>query len=545
MSDQPSENVGTILGLTKQPDHFLAGLIATATFTPGVAAFATVVAYVLPIPFEPQQPWMTSIAVIVGALVGLLSWLLAAGLCRHIVSASRMNIRTYGELRQRLSQLDARLTALCSLIPDQPAATDAEDCMRRMYYAEACLHRDAIACELGQPLMAATWLANKGLPIDAPARLDDAPVEGLRWLMGSGYMNVWSRMHRAEEALIQINPIPEVISDAVYDYSRLYKSGVPNCEGLRTNIATAIKALDPAAQSLLTVPCDAPPDHAQPNVAAAGSDRATLNPGAVEDANGAAPTNGVPGARAADASAGGAGGQAVAVIASAAAKSNGAASTSAPTRGTPSLSAAQARGTLREIRCSINTFRDYRWDALIRARNRCMRTGLLTGLAAYVLLLVAILMGAHPATIVAATAFYLVGALVGLFSKLRADAQSDRAVEDYGLASVRLIFTPLFSGLAAIGGVVLINLLPVQAQSTPADAMQGLINLTAVFSLTTNKFGLIVAAIFGLTPGLLIDRLLQSTDQYKAELQNTEGGKGMSASASANDSATTGTGSAA
>ena len=167
-----------------------------------------------------------------------------------------------------------------------------------------------------------------------------------------------------------------------------------------------------------------------------------------------------------------------------------------------------------------------------------MRTGLLTSIAAYVLLCVAILMDADPAMIVAATVFYLIGALVGLFSRLRSDAQTDQAVEDYGLNTVRLVFTPLFSGLAAIGGVVLINLLPaVQAQPVPdaaqaqltgqllqqATASDALINLSAIFNLRGNQFGLIVAAIFGLTPQLLLDRLLHSADQYKVELQSTEG----------------------
>ena len=87
------------------------------------------------------------------------------------------------------------------------------------------------------------------------------------------------------------------------------------------------------------------------------------------------------------------------------------------------------------------------------------------------------------------------------------DAQTNLAIEDYGLTSARLIYTPLISGLASVGGLV----------AATAALNTG---LNQAFALTGRTF--IVAALFGLTPGLLISRLQQQVEQNKKELVNSE-----------------------
>ena len=76
-------------------------------------------------------------------------------------------------------------------------------------------------------------------------------------------------------------------------------------------------------------------------------------------------------------------------------------------------------------------------------------------MTAYSLLAIAIIMGAQQTAVTAVSTFYLVGATIGLLNQLRSVSQNDTAVEDYGLSSARLVTMPLFCGLAAIGGVVL------------------------------------------------------------------------------------------
>ena len=69
--------------------------------------------------------------------------------------------------------------------------------------------------------------------------------------------------------------------------------------------------------------------------------------------------------------------------------------------------------------------------------------------------------------IIAGGTFYLIGASVGLFRQLRQAATAETVTEeDFGLGMVRLVHTPLASGLAAIGGVVLTAY--ATAFSTPA-----------------------------------------------------------------------------
>jgi hypothetical protein len=47
-------------------------------------------------------------------------------------------------------------------------------------------------------------------------------------------------------------------------------------------------------------------------------------------------------------------------------------------------------------------------------------------------------------------------------------------------------------------------------------------NLEDIFDFKKNLIGLFVAAVFGLAPGLLFDRLQQQADRYKADLKSSK-----------------------
>ena len=194
----------------------------------------------------------------------------------------------------------------------------------------------------------------------------------------------------------------------------------------------------------------------------------------------------------------------------------------------PTLRQQQGRARLRQIRHTVNMFRDDRWDGLVRARNQLVRTTTFTGITACGLLGLAVTMRVPPPAVVGAATFYLVGGVIGLVNQLRKDAETGSAVEDYGLSTARLVYTPLFSGVAAVGGVLLTALLAVNVvQTGAANAAQPTIDQAAqllrIFDLGQSPFGLIIAAIFGLTPNQLISRLKQQTDQVKEEIRSTQG----------------------
>ena len=182
----------------------------------------------------------------------------------------------------------------------------------------------------------------------------------------------------------------------------------------------------------------------------------------------------------------------------------------------------EARMVIRMVRHAISEFRDDRRDGLIRARNNLLGTALYTSLIAYLVLGLAMVAGTSTRIITAAAAFFLVGATVGLFRHLRlASARDTQMEEDYGLATARLIQRPLFSGLAAVGGVILTALLPRLAPAGTTTTTS-LTTLDQIFNLTNHAEYLVVAAVFGLTPSLLMAGLQRQAESYKADLKSSE-----------------------
>jgi hypothetical protein len=116
--------------------------------------------------------------------------------------------------------------------------------------------------------------------------------------------------------------------------------------------------------------------------------------------------------------------------------------------------------------------------------------------------------------------FFLVGALVGLFNRLRIEASSNRAIDDFGLFEARLLHTPLISGLAGVGGVFLVAIAPL-ASGVGVAGGSPIPEMDKVFDVAHNQIGLLVAALFGLTPSSIIGSLQRQTDQVKHDLASS------------------------
>jgi hypothetical protein len=607
---------------------YVAALVGTGPLLSGAAAVITVVICLAGWPGREGK-----YVVLWGSAIAVWAWFVAAFVCRTFTDAEHAIPSSYGELRQRLTQLDAGLN-----IPRQTTGFPS-DLHKTVPYHEAEEQRARIEHDLKQ--------------------------EGPSWVLGRGYINVWGRLHRAEEALIEVMPQETVLAGALYDELRLQSSKIENRDDLLAKLRQAVDIIDSGARKYLkasttvTAPSPLAITTASPLPAGtvataysetllatggtppcswtvtvgmtpaglvldqktgvlsgkptkAGSDKFTvqvadskgivieksftliINPalaistsplpaGTVATAypetplatggtppyswtvtEGDIPTglrldhktgvlNGTPqvandftftvqvidSARATDKKsftlrinpqtqpplpltittasplAGGtlAAAYSEGLLATGGtppykwtasqpgAMPDGLALTEAgvlsgtPTEAktfnieiqvadsasktekklfvltisqNPSLlhqSAANgpkalARAVLRTVRQSINEFRDESWNGLIVARNRLLATMFFTGLTVFALLVIPIIRNASQSAIVAASTFYLVGAAVGLWGRLRGEFQTEAAVEDYGLSAARLITTPLFSGLAAIGGVMLVAMLP-------------------------------------------------------------------------------------
>lgn len=425
----------SLFGKDKRFSAYIVGLLATAVLVPGLAGFLSVILYLAS--RLDEFSWFINSdgtrAYGFGSLFAVGGWLLCAVAARNYARAAGANPSEYAKLKEIYDVLDARAKASQPTTPDQTAAL-----------AEAQVNLD----------------------YSAPSFAPDGPQRpSFRWGTGDAYLDLRERLHRAEEALIGVEPASLAVGEAGYDVRRIEGGRFADSKRLLADIG--------AAQAALT---------ADPNDAA-------------------------------------------------------------------------ARAKLRQVRRAINEYRDSLRGGLIRARNHLFATAIYASLNAYGLLGVAMIWGASRNTILAAAAFYLIGATVGLFRQLQLASATTTTQEDYGLESMRLIQTPLFSGLAAVGGVVLLSIVPALTPSptsvspsgsrgttttaaattttttttpatttttAPATSGRTIPSLDSIFDLGRNEMGLVIAAIFGLTPTLLVARLRAQSEGLKTGLKSSE-----------------------
>jgi len=717
----------------KQPCGYGAALIGTSILLPAAAAVLTVVIVLV------KWPTPYSLAPVWGTLGALAAWLVLSLLCREVADARHAVPTSYGELLPRLDELQAGLRGFC------PAAGPASNPCENTAYNAAVKHYDEIRRDLEE--------------------------KGSTWALATGYIKVWERLYRAEEALIEFAPKKKVLESALYDEARLEGSDIKNREDLLAKLRKAVVSNDPSAHKYLKLSAavTAPPALAIGTTALPGGTVAVgycasllaaggvppykwaVIGGAIPDAlvlstagvlrgtptsDGHASftvqvsdsagltvekyfdllispqTQATPSPLAINTTAPLPWGTVDAEYAERLVASGGkppykwkviegaipdgmdlsdegvlsgrpirgntfefeveVADSTGPspikrkftllikpsgTSGAVRVGSTQAelnaRGVLSDVRRSVNEYRNSRWKGLILARNRLLATFTLTTMVVFALLAIAIMSGAERTNIIAAMVFYLVGATVGLCNRLRSASQAESEMPDYGLSAARLITLPLFSGLGAIGGLLVAAYLPfatpvfapspplvistisplptkgavdkpyrqilgatggtrlytwsfedktpVGWQLTPEGVLSGTptqsgeasfnvrvtdsagstaskkfslavekstqvqepankpaeqtdrtgakptpeplgqagggnitpqtnekapSKLEDIFNLKKNLIGLFVAAVFGLTPGLLFDRLQQQTDRYKADLKSSQSSEG-------------------
>jgi hypothetical protein len=193
-----------------------------------------------------------------------------------------------------------------------------------------------------------------------------------------------------------------------------------------------------------------------------------------------------------------------------------------------------AREQCKSVRHALNVFRDDRRLALVRARNNLLVSVFFTQSIVLATLCFVVFAGITFDELVSGIAFYLAGAIVGLFNRLNLDATSETGVEDFGLSTARLLNTPLFSGLAALGGVLIVpTLAAISTVSFSQDVFVGgtatpvpFIAFSSLLDPRYRPVGIAFAVIFGLTPSMLLGRLQEKTEQFKSDLKSTTSSSG-------------------
>src|SRR5216684_816899 len=283
-------------------------------------------------------------------------------------------------------------------------------------------------------------------------------TKGPSWIVATGYTSAWKLMHRIDEAFIEIEPVEAVIHNALHDEMSLQDSTLTNRDDLLNKLRRAVKMLAPEAASYLNQQPPQVQQSPQDDQAKQSDPRATSSTTQNTDnpkGNDEAFSNTID-------------------------------------------SATQARTIIYEVRTTLHHFRDDRWDKLIRVRNQLMKMILVTGLLLYVLVEFAIIINVSVGMLKAAAILFFVGGLVGLFSRLYDQSKTDTSIDDFRLATARLIAGPLYSGLSAIGGVLVVQ---------------------RMFDLSVTS--ILIAAAFGLTPSLFTSAIQKEADQYKTDLKST------------------------
>ena len=447
-----------------------AALVANYATVPSLAAVFTVVLYLVASNVPGWQP------VAWGCIVTGIVWLALSIPLSAFTSAKAVNPHNYGLIENRLSRLETRLYVLQTTTP--------EDQLKQ--YQRVALEEAYDNLSKLQDLM---YNSTSRLP----------------WVLAWGYINAWNWLHRTEEALIEIEPIEMVVGGAYHDYMAISDSKMDNSKDLLSNLTDATKALDPKFASVF-----AASNPSSVEAEALGEIGQGVNK-IEQDVHRIATTLGVQ-------------------LSDSDVQS---AKTNKKNPSTPDKEA-NARVTIRQIRRALNEFRDHQRLGIVHVRNQLMANIFFTGSITYLLLCVAILpviptnSGPQPerATILAAVVFYIVGAIFGLFGTILRQSRASTGGDDYGLSLVRLISTPLISGLAGIGGAFLYNILILQG------ALGASVSLSTVFTINRLDY-LIAAAIFGYAPNLLLKGL--QSNKYVSALQSSETSRSTDASTQQNE----------
>ena len=389
-----------------------------------------------------DRPWANEFAVAAGLLAtGITVWLYSR-LSRGSAGPDRVNPWQFGELSARRDYLEASYAAYCADLKESGGNAAAEE--SRAACKEAAVHIQRIGEELG--LITPQRSSSAGQP-NAGYSGGQRKESPDKWILGTGFVELWQRLHAADAALYGRRPLPLQLSYASHDSMRLSGCAMANGGALKERLDLAITTLDKIYRKGIT------------EADAVEIDLATQ--------------------------------------------------------------------TLIGIRKKVDGDRDQSRAGLARTRVHLIWAGLMTAAVAYTLLALAILDDVPSYQSVAGAAFFLVGAVAGLIWQLRYSGSTIRSGEDdFGLDAARLVYGPVLSGLAGVGGVLVVAMLYPTLNVMPdtsgaGDVGKAIPAIGDIFNLNANRFGLLVAAVFGLTPDLLINRLQGQADRFRTQLESS------------------------
>ena len=198
-----------------QPSKYITALIATMIFLPGTAMIFTLLLVLLNDSSDQKLIIPSQYFPLAGMAIAFVAWLGLSWLFRWFAEAKHAIPSSYGELLPRLDELEATLTT--AGFPNHPCANPA-------YYAAVKQYQQIRR---------------------------DLRERGRTWVLATGYVKVWERLYRAEEAMIEFVPQKAVLKIALYDEARLEGSDIENRDDLLVKLRKAIVSIDPSANKYL------------------------------------------------------------------------------------------------------------------------------------------------------------------------------------------------------------------------------------------------------------------------------------------------------
>src|SRR5260370_20256742 len=393
-------------------------LLAAIIPLPFLAALITIIVYLSPSSFQ----WLgaSAMVIILGLIITLVLWLLLAIPCRSFATAKGGRPSDFASLKRRAGVLKEQL----GIVKSERATRDAE-------------YKVAIA----------------DIESNRKNYDDMLNCNGLPWVSYTGYVSMWDRINKVDEAMVGVLPCETVIESANYDELSLKGAGVPESNDLLKLLYNAIDTLSPDSKGPQQSSWQNQDGNLQHSLAQA---MLTLLEDGI-DSSGLLASTEKPLSHSHQ--------QYLAQAMLALLKK-----TTDPKKVTnpPSLSAAnngqvsqqneqKARADIRKVKSALHKFTNERWDGLVRARNQLMGTAFLTAFFTYILVIIAILANIPRMNTIDAMVFYFLGAIVGLFGRLFDERNADTVMDDYGLSMARIIVTPLISGLAALVCVLFVT----------------------------------------------------------------------------------------
>ncbi|HEX6484745.1 MAG TPA: hypothetical protein VF043_38360 [Ktedonobacteraceae bacterium] len=512
-------------------------LMAVVLPIPLLATFITVILYIILGQQFGLTGWLNWVALLSGLGLTLIMWLIGAAFCRRSAMAQYSNKLSYDAIMQELRRLEINYFTIEGNEPEEAfeleelveaavtvevvkvAATEEMDVTGQTVES---VGTDELAVS-GHPVgavgtvdangatepaqvnsdsgalkraYAALWGDNEGETIE-----DCLKVHGMQWVRGTGYIEIWNRLHAADQEMIALLPKETVEAEADYDLLRLDGSTIPNSQHWIDTINKAKATLDRVDKQK-----KAKKTH-EDRTQQAAKEQQILGQALLDLIKATVTSSELP---LDDADVPKSFGPALFSIMK-----------SAFSDPPPEAyqTEEQARAGLRQARIAINTYITNRWAGLIESRNRLIQTSFLASIFVYILFIIAIIARAPGSALVAGLVFFFVGVVAGLFTRLgpkinvsnqpskaktppsKAGDNSKAALhpakspdqsngskangngkttgqngnqqpgssshddgppsDDYGLTMTRILVTPVFSGLAALIGVSLAAMLSI------------------------------------------------------------------------------------